>query len=235
MYFMRYTVIHENRHKVSNALAQEDVTYENYLRLAESILTGKTKVVDLQDDEEGKKRMKEIDELREKGEKTEYESLTNKNMKKHLGNPEVYKKRVIIETTNIETGEMIYYKSVRQLCDALGVCKKTINDRFKKAENEKIEYKGLVIHKKERQALENEIEPHRIYLNPNVNKANYKNVWNDEEKAFIVQNRPQMTWKNIGIYLGRSTEACSNMFRMMKKEDKLDYYRSLDISDKFNL
>lgn len=227
-------VVSVNRYKVLNALAQEDITYENYLRLAESILTGKTKVVDLQDEEEAAKRMQEIDELRARGEKTEYEILTSYN-KKQVGNPDIYKKRVIIETTNIETGEIIYYKSVRQLCDALGISKKTINDRFKKSENDIVEYKGLIIHKKERQALESEIQPHRIYLNPNVNVANYKNVWNDEEKAFIVQNRPQMTWKNIGIYLGRSTEACSNMYRMLKKDNKLGFYKDLDISDKFKL
>lgn len=233
---MRYTVIHENRHKVSNALAQEDVTYENYLRLAESILSGKTKVVDLQDETEARKRMQEIDELRARGEKTEYELETHQNKKKYdTDNRKITNKKIVLEVTNTETGEKIMYKSLREFCDVTGASRSYIRKLFKEVQDNKIIYKRLIIQKIETDSLEVEIEPHRIYLNTNLDLKNYKTEWNDYEKAFMVQNRPQMMWKDIGIYLGRTLESCSTMLRRIKIEGKLDYYRNLDISDKFKL
>lgn len=228
-------VITENRHKVSNALAQDDPVYENYLRLAEWIFTGKVLTADLQDAEESRKRIQEIDELRANGGKTEYEETNTKNHKKQKGNPNLGKKRTIVEVTDLKTKKKTYYTSIREFCDITDTSRTTIKNQFKKAQNSFILHEELLIKKVEQSVLEAKIRPHRIYLNSKVDSSNHKNEWNDYEKAFVAQNRPQMKWKSIGIYLGRTAEACSNVMRIMKKEDKLDFYRNIDISDKFKL
>lgn len=228
-------VITENRHKVSNALAQDDPTYENYLRLAEWIFTGKVLTSDLQDSEESRKRMQEIDELRANGGKTEYEEYNSPNAKKQKGNKNLGKKRTIVEVTDLKIKKKTYYTSIREFCEVTDTSRTVIKNQFKKAQNNFILHEGLLIKKVEQSVLESKIKPHRIYLNSKVDSSNHKNEWNDYEKAFVAQNRPQMKWKSIAIYLGRTAEACSNVMRVIKKEDKLDFYRSIDISDKFKL
>lgn len=231
---MNYTSVGIQRHKVLNGLAQEDPTYENYLRLAESILTGRVRIQDLQDEMEAHKRMKEIDELRAKGGKTEYEKTTNDN-KKRTGNPNLKYKKIVLEVTDLKTNKTITYKSMREFCEVNYISRETIKNKFKKEQSHQITYKDLIIKKIDVTDLKLNIEPYRIYLNKETDLQKHKTRWNDEEKAFIVQNRPQMLWRDIAVFLGRSAESCSNMLRELKKQNKLDFYKNIDISDKFKL
>lgn len=231
---MNYKVISESRHKVKNAFAQEDITYENYLRLAESILTGRVRIQDLQDEVEAHKRMKEIDELRAKGGKTGYEKTTNDN-KKRSGNPNLKYKKIVLEVTDLKTNKTITYKSMREFCEVNYISRENIKKKFKKAESDQITYNDLIIKKIDVTGLKLDIEPYRIYLNKETDLKKHKTKWNDEEKAFIAQNRPQMLWRDITVFLGRSAESCSNMLRELKKQNKLDFYKNIDISDKFKL
>lgn len=221
-----------NKHKVLNVLAQEDPTYENWLRLAEWIFTKKIRLVDLQDKDEEQKRMKEIDELRARGEKTPYEPANKK--KKAKGNPNLSPRKIVLEVTNLENNEKIIYKSMKNFCEINDISYTYIKSRFKKAQSRKILYNRLIIKKIETNTIETEMQPQRVYLNPNIDTDKHKTLWSDEEKAFIAQNRPDKTWKYIGKCLGRSTESCSNVMRKMRKKGNLEYYKNLDISDKLN-
>lgn len=228
-----YSNVAINKHKVMNASAQEDPTYENYLRLAEAIFTGRIKLVDLQDKEEETKRIKEIDEIRSRGEKTPYESREKR--KKRITNPKFKPKKIMVEVTNLETNEKDIYVSMKNFCEMNDISYSYIKYRFKKAQSNKILYNRLIIQKLESNTEEVEIEPQRVYLNPNIDINKHKTPWVDEEKAFVAQNRPHKTWKYIGICLGRSAESCSNILRQIKNKGQFEYYLNLDISDKLEL
>ncbi|MPM81081.1 hypothetical protein SDC9_128133 [bioreactor metagenome] len=227
-----YSSVSFNRHKVTNALAQDDPTYENYLRLAEAIFTGRIKVVDLQDKEEETKRMKEIDDMRARGEKTPYEAAEKKP--KRITNTKGPKK-IMVEVTNLETNEKNIYKSMKNFCEVNEISYSYIKSRFKKAKSNRILYNRLIINKLETDTGEVEVRPQRVYLNPNIDINKHKTPWVDEEKAFVAQNRPDKTWRYIGACLGRSAESCSNVLRHMKNKGQLEYYLNLDISDKLEI
>lgn len=228
-----YNSVGINKHKILNAAAQEDPTYENYLRLAEWIFTGKIRLVDLQDKQEEVKRMKEIDELRARGEKTSYEPVEKKP--KRVNNPNFKPKRIMIEVKNLKTNEKTLYVSMKNFCEVNDISYSYIKVRFSKAQSSKILYNGLIIKKIEINTAETEIQPQRVYLNPNIDINKHKTPWADEEKAFVAQNRPDKTWKYIGACLGRSAESCSNVMRHMKNKGQLEYYKNLDISDKLEI
>lgn len=217
---MNYTSVGINRHKVLNGLAQEDPTYENYLRLAEWIFTGKVSLIDLLDQEEATRRMKEIDELR----------LSKKIEKNNITKRKNAYNKTIIEVINTKTKEKSFYKSIREFCKTTGISRTCIKKIFEKEQGTKILYKDLIIKKVKRDTLKSRIELHRICLNPNLDKDKHNTKWNDYEKAFIVQNRPQMAWKDIEIFLGRSAESCSKAMRKIKTNGQLEYYKNLDIS-----
>lgn len=227
-----YSNVAINKHKVTNALAQEDPTYENYLRLAEAIFTGRIKVVDLQDKEEETKRIKEIDDMRARGEKTPYEAAEKKP--KRITNTKGPKK-IMVEVTNLETNEKNIYKSMKNFCEVNEISYSYIKYRFKKAKSNKILYNRLIINKLETDTGEVEVQPQRVYLNPNIDINKHKTPWVDEEKAFVAQNRPDKTWRYIGVCLGRSAESCSNVLRHMKNKGQLEYYLNLDISGKLEI
>lgn len=227
-----YSSVSFNRHKVTNALAQEDPTYENYLRLAEAIFTGRIKVVDLQDKEEERKRMKEIDDMRARGEKTPYEAAEKKP--KRITNTKGSKK-IMVEVIDLETNEKNIYKSIKNFCEVNDISYSYIKSRFKKAKSNKILYNRLIINRLETDIGEVEAQPQRVYLNPNIDINKHKTPWVDEEKAFVAQNRPDKTWKYIGACLGRSAESCSNVLRHIKNKGQLEYYMNLDISDKLEI
>lgn len=227
-----YNSVGINKHKILNAAAQEDPTYENYLRLAEWIFTGKIRIVDLQDKQEEVKRMKEIDELRSRGEKTPYEAEGKKP--KRITNPKGPRK-LMIEVKNLKTNEKTIYKSMKNFCEVNDISYSYIKHQFRKEQSDKILYNRLIIKKIEMNSEEAEIQPKRVYLNPNIDMNKHKTLWSDEEKAFVAQNRPDKTWKYIGTCLGRSAESCSNVMRRMKNKGQLEYYKNLDISDRLEI
>lgn len=224
------TLLEKSKHV--NIEAIEDPTLINYLRLAESIFTGRIKVVDLQDKEEERKRMKEIDDMRARGEKTPYESVEKKP--KRITNTKGPKK-IMVEVTNLENKEKSIYKSMKNFCEVNKVSYSYIKTRFKKENSNKILYNRLIINKLETNTGEVEIQPQRVCLNPNIDTNKHKTLWVDEEKAFVAQNRPDKTWKYIGACLGRSAESCSNVLRHIKNKGQLEYYLNLDISDKLEI
>ena len=134
-------VIGERKHKVLNARADDDPTYENWLRLAETIFTGKIRVNDLLDEEEAKRRMQEIDELRARGEKTECEHETRRNKKKwETEYRELTNKKIKLEVTNTKTKEKKIYNSMSEFCKNNDISRTYIRKRFKKAQSKKILY-----------------------------------------------------------------------------------------------
>ena len=40
-----------------------------------------------------------------------------------------------------------------------------------------------------------------------------------------------LKWKEISLILGRTPESCGNILRDIKKKGKLEYYKSLDITE----
>ena len=118
-----------------NIEAIEDLTLINYLRLAEAIFTGRIKVVDLQDKEEERKRMKEIDDMRARGEKTPYESAEKKP--KRITNTKGPKK-IMVEVIDLETNEKNIYKSMKNFCEVNDISYSYIKSRFKKAKSNRI-------------------------------------------------------------------------------------------------
>ena len=218
---MSYTSVGINRHKILNGLAQEDPTYENYLRLAETIFTGKIRLVDLQDNEEAAKRMKEIDELRARGEQTEYETI-DITAEKGIGTP--------LEVKNCRTKEVKNFTSIKKACNEYNIPSHKIVNAFSKAGTNKILYCGLIFKKvKKEKAKKTKIKDNRQYYDPYIHNRHNTKV-EEWEKAFIVQVRPGMQWKDIGLFLGRTPESCSSILRNIKKKEKLEYYKSLDIS-----
>lgn len=215
-----------------NIEAIEDLTLINYLRLAEAIFTGRIKVVDLQDKEEERKRMKEIDDMRARGDKTPYESAEKRP--KRITNTKGSKK-IMVEVIDLETNEKNIYKSMKNFCEVNDISYSYIKSRFKKAKSNRILYNRLIINKLETDTGEVEVQPQRVYLNPNIDINKHKTPWVDEEKAFVAQNRPDKTWKYIGACLGRSAESCSNVLRHMKNKGQLEYYLNLDIADKLEI
>ena len=229
---MKYSSIGINRHRVLNGLAQEDPTYENWLRLAEAIFSGQTRLSDLYDKKEELERIREIDELRARGEKTPYqiEEKTSKPIRKN--NPKFKPESIPVEIKNLETGEKGEFNSIKQACEANDINASYARLLFRKKEADEIIYNGFLIKKLKKEVLESKIEVKRIKLNPYIDINVHKTPWTDEEKAFVAQNRPAMLLREIAVCLGRSAESCSNVYREMKKKGTLEYYKKFGISDK---
>jgi len=72
-----------------------------------------------------------------------------------------------------------------------------LNLDLKRLKSNRILYNRLIINKLETDTGEVEVQPQRVYLNPNIDINKHKTPWVDEEKAFVAQNRPDKTWKYI--------------------------------------
>lgn len=222
---MNYSSVGINRHRILNGLAQEDPTYENWLRLAETIFSGQIRLSDLYDKEESLKRMKEIDELRARGEKTEYETLYA-GSEMGRGTP--------LEVKNCRTKEVKKFTSIKKACDEYNIPSHKIVNAFLKAGTNKILYHGLIFKKIKEYTPKSKIKDNRQYYDAELHNR-YNTKIEEWEKAFIVQNRPEMKWRDIGLILGRTPEGLGNILRTIKKKGNLEYYRNMDISDREEL
>lgn len=227
-------VIGIGRHKVLNPLAQEDHTYENYLRLIEAILVpqqnGSTigvNLSDLYDSEESAKRMKEIDELRARGEKTPYES-TNENTKLQ-GNRNLRPQSIITECYDEETKETKVYNSLKELCleNNLNIC--YVRTKFRETDKEYIWYKGKRIKKLGKAVLNLKRELPRVYLREDMES----NLYCGDEKAYVVQMKDKgYSFSEIAMSMDRTSASCNAQYAKLRKLNLLDFYRNIDISDK---
>lgn len=229
---MRYKSINTARYKVLCGSAQEDPTYENWLRLAEAIFSGQTRLADLYDKKEELLRIKEIDELRARGEKTLYQIEEEISKPIRRKKPNFKPESIPVLIKNLETGEKGEFNSIKQACEANDINASYARLLFRKKEADEIIYNGFLIKKLKKEVLESKIEVKRMKLNPYIDINVHKTPWTDEEKAFVAQNRPAMLLREIAVCLGRSAESCSNAYREMKKKGTLEYYKKFDISDK---
>lgn len=58
---------------------------------------------------------------------------------------------------------------------------------------------------------------------------NHGKRWSEEDKAYLVQMRPAMKWKDLSLALGRTHDVCLYKYNQIKKQGKLKYYKNLDI------
>lgn len=54
--------------------------------------------------------------------------------------------------------------------------------------------------------------------------------WEEDELIYLVQMRPGMKWHDISLALGRTHDVCANKYYELKRKNKLEYYRNLEMS-----
>ena len=133
---------------------REDPTTENWLALFHAI-TDKSQRKDMRfylsglfDEEEGNKRMKKIDYLRQLGEGTEldhekwlekFKKETEKNKYKYAGRK--------IKVINPSTGTDEIFPTISAFCEEYELKKENVRSAFNVKKSNKIKYKGLILEK----------------------------------------------------------------------------------------
>ena len=240
-----YKSVSMGRHKFLDPTVQSDPTRDNWLRLAAAILIKPENMIgcgrnnstlgisltDLYDKEEELKRMKEIDELRARGEKTEYEKLHPSDSERYKSIQKSYSRRgAPIEVTNLSTGEVKKFESIKSASYECNLLDYNIVNRFKKADTNEIVYSGYKFKKINIEKVEFNLKAYRQYYDASLH-TKHKTKIAEWEKAFVAQHRPMLKWKEISLILGRTPESCGNILRDIKKKGKLEYYKSLDITE----
>ena len=72
------------------------------------------------------------------------------------------------------------------------------------------------------------VNKNRINYDPEIHDNHCKN-WSDEDTAYLVQSRPNITYNELSYALGKTSEACASKYRKLKKLGLIDYYMNLDI------
>ena len=152
------------------------------------------------------RRMKEIDDMRARGLKTECEQIKidiSESREKPSRSTKVYIK-------NFATGEEKEYESIKQACKQNRLNYYQVYKQFKKSSSKKILHNRLLIKKlDEKRTLK----------------------WTDEELAFLVQSRPGMQWQDIALALDRTKGACFEKYKSIKNKGNLEYYLNFDYED----
>lgn len=133
---------------------REDPTTENWLALFHAI-TDKSQRKDMRfylsglfDEEEGNKRMKKIDYLRQLGAGTEldhekwlekFKKETEKNKYKYAGRK--------IKVINPSTGTDEIFPTISAFCEEYELKKENVRSAFNVKKSNKIKYKGLILEK----------------------------------------------------------------------------------------
>lgn len=139
------------KHEVMCKAEHEELVYENWLRLAECIVTPTLKNTNyylktFYDKKEEKKNYEKIDYIRELGTmtKSEYEmwlyDFKNKMNKQISCGP---KTRV----TNKYAGTKKVYKTLKEACEDNDIRYKNLLEEFKDQQTKKVKYKGLIFEK----------------------------------------------------------------------------------------
>ena len=152
------------------------------------------------------RRMKEIDDMRARGLKTECEQIKvdiSESREKPTRSTRVYVKNFI-------TDEEKEHESIKQACKEYGLSYYQVYKQFKKSSSKKILHNRLLIKK---------IDEKRVIK------------WTDEELAFLVQSRPGMQWHDIALALDRTKGACFEKYKAIKDKGKLEYYLNFDYED----
>lgn len=149
---IRMTNLLEKSHHI-NAESLDDPTIVNYLRLLEVIITEKPKKMsyylsDLEDKEESKRHMQQLDENRKHGIMTECEYMTwLENLKKKQDSKRNYRGKRKIKVINPAAGTEEIYPSINAMCEEYGFKKTNIRTMFNYRKSDKIKYKGLILEK----------------------------------------------------------------------------------------
>ena len=146
-----YNIIQNMKH-----INSDDKTILNYISLLTAILDPepskdlrKYLLPEMFDKEESKARMKEIDEIRAKGEYTKYQTKYQTRTIKIKRKYNNLKNNQKMKITDKDGNEKIY-NSMKDLAYAIGINYNTLKWHLKKNNDEgktKLEYKGLIIEK----------------------------------------------------------------------------------------
>ena len=133
---------------------REDPTTENWLALFHAI-TDKSQRKDMRfylsglfDEEEGNKRMKKIDYLRQLGAGTELDhEKWLENFKKKAESKRKYVGAKKIKVTNLYAGTEEIFNSINSMCEEYGFRKNNVRSMFHYKKSNKIKYRGLILEK----------------------------------------------------------------------------------------
>lgn len=139
---------------------REDPTAENYIALfhaitdkdidyySNKVINSRKYLKGLFDDEEGDKRIAEIDYLRKLGAGTEIEhEIWLEKFKKKAESKRNYVGARKIKVTNPYAGTEEIYPSINQMCEEYDFKKKNVRSMFHYKKSNKIQYKGLILEK----------------------------------------------------------------------------------------
>lgn len=175
------------------------------------------------DKEIGRARIEEIDRIRATGGKTELEIWW-----RSVANNRAYRKQETrgikhyMKVVDMTTGEEKHYKSMKQACNDNGLGYATIKSKFNREWLEELEIDNFIITKIDKDLVNKN-------LLQNSNRVKRGSNWSEKDKCFLVQMRPEKTWRQIADKLRRTLPSCEAKYRRLEKEDKLDYYRNLKI------
>lgn len=68
----------------------------------------------------------------------------------------------------------------------------------------------------------------RMMYNPDFHD-NHGTIWSDEDKAYMVQMKPTMKWKDLCMALGRTQSTCMSKYHDLKLQGKLEYYKNYNL------
>lgn len=124
---------------------RENATTENYLAFAAWIITGKMPNLGvLMDEEESNKRMKELDSIYARGEKTELANAWKK--RERIKITKESKKGRTVYLTNIETGEKLEFSTIQETSKYLAPIWNMKATSIEVTLRMRKEYKGYKIH-----------------------------------------------------------------------------------------
>lgn len=175
------------------------------------------------DKEIGRARIDEIDRIRAAGGKTELEIWW-----RSVGKSKIYEKKEVrgviqyIKVVNMTTGEEKHYRSMKQACVSLKLPHGSVKAKFHRYDAEELEIDNFIITKIDKDLVNKN-------LLQNSNRVKRGSNWSEKDKCFLVQMRPEKTWRQIADKLRRTLPSCEAKYRRLEKEGKLDYYRNLKI------
>lgn len=139
------------KHRVMNINSQDDLIYENWLRLGECIVTPKLRHMNyylssFYDKKEEKKNYEKIDYIRSLGTMTKAEhEIWLYNYKKKMNKTISYGPKT--KVTNKYAGTKQVYKTMREACEDNDIKYKNLVEMFNSEKTKKVKYKGLIFEK----------------------------------------------------------------------------------------
>lgn len=204
--------------------SSDEVTYLNYLALAAAILAPSSNeryTKGLYDNEEADKRIKEIEDLRARGEKTELELWYKSEVNKVARNSSVNKEGNNISIFDLRTNTEKHYSSLRYVCEQNDLKYENVKVKLRENKGNSITINRYIIKRIDR----DEVDISKLHA-----KECKNNLWTPKELSYLVKNRPNMTYREIANVLNKTKQSCESKYLRIKKEGKLDFYKNLKIS-----